>query len=70
MTGTHMREWRQRMGWTQLFAASKMGISVASLQSYESGKRSDKPNPIIIPVVVALAVSALNTGLGPYAGKR
>lgn len=58
------------MGWTQTFAAQRLGICVASVQSYERGTRSDKDKPIEIPLLVALACSALAHELGPWGGGR
>ena len=70
MTGKQLREWRNKMGWTQPFAAQKLGVCVASVQSYERGTRSDKDKPIVIPLLVALACSALANELGPWGSPK
>ena len=70
MTGEQLRNWRKKMTWTQTFAAQRLGVCVASIQSYERGTRSDKEKPIEIPLLVALACSALDAKLGPWAGGK
>ena len=71
MSGEQFRAWRKKMQWTQPFAAQKLGICVASVQSYERGRRSDKENPIAIPLLTAWAMSAISDGLSPWGqGKK
>lgn len=70
MTRDQFRAWRKKMQWSQMFAAQKLGICIASVQSYERGSRSDKENPIVIPLLTALAMSAIANGLGPWGGGK
>lgn len=70
MTGKMLKEWRQKMGYAQTFAAEKLGICVASFRSYENEKRSDKNKPVQIPVLVSWACSAISAGLKPYGSDK
>lgn len=60
------------MLWTQEFTAQKLGISYSCIQTYERGTRADKKNedltliPVVIPLVVALAMAALENKLSPW----
>jgi transcriptional regulator with XRE-family HTH domain len=54
-----LKEWRKRLGLSQLGAANALGISLRAFQNYESGER-------YIPKPVALACAAIALGLKEY----
>jgi transcriptional regulator with XRE-family HTH domain len=47
------------MGFTQQQAADELGISKSTVELYESGRRRDTKEPVVIPKVVELACAAL-----------
>lgn len=67
MTNAQFREWRRSLGWKREEVALKLGISLATVGNYERGERCDR-NDLKIPVLVALACSALKSGLEPLGG--
>lgn len=70
MTGGQLRAWRKQMGWTQPFAAQKIGVCTSSLRSYEKEKRSDKDKPVLIPLPIAWACAAIADGLAPWGYRK
>ena len=66
LTGSMIREWRDKLGWSQNETAEKLGISEGSLRSYEKGTRTDKEAPIVIPLLLDWALSAVAAGLKPF----
>lgn len=67
LTADDFREWRRRMKWTRDYAAKRLGISYCSIQNYESGRRSDNYK-CVAPLVCALAMAALESGIRPLCG--
>ncbi len=59
MTSQEFRDWRVAMGFTQQEAADELGISKSTIELYESGKRRDTKEPVVIPKMVELACAAL-----------
>lgn len=59
MTNQQLKDWRMRLGWTQLQAAEALGISVSMLGLYETGKRYEDDRPVEIPRTVVLACAYL-----------
>lgn len=66
LTGKILREWRERRGWSQPEAAEKLGLSEVSLRNYEREKRSDKADPVLIPLLLDWAIAAVTAGLRPF----
>lgn len=66
MNGTDLRYWRKKNGWTQLQAAEKLGISPQTLRIYETGVRYGIHTPVTIPLSIALACAAIDSGLKPF----
>lgn len=66
MSPDDFKAWREAMGLSQVAAAKSLGISKGSIELYEAGKRRDDGRPVIIPLTVALACSALYHRLGPW----
>ncbi|MBS9476225.1 helix-turn-helix domain-containing protein [Ancylobacter radicis] len=66
MSPDDFKAWREAMGMSQTAAAKALGISKGSIELYEAGKRRDDGRPVIIPLTVALACSALYHRLGPW----
>lgn len=60
--------WRKKLGLSQSAVARKLGISASSVWVYESGKR--KEGNVKIPLLVALGMSAISSGLTPYEGEK
>lgn len=63
-TSTQITDWRKRMTWKRAWAAQRLGLSLSTYTNYERGSRSDK-GEVSIPLVVALACSALENKLKP-----
>lgn len=59
MTPQEFRDWRIAMGLTQQEAAEELGISKSTVELYESGKRRDTKEAVVIPKMVGLACAAL-----------
>lgn len=63
------------MGFSQDFAAQRLGISLSSVQSYERGTRADKKEEdgttktIHIPLLTSWAMAAITADLSPW-GKK
>lgn len=60
--------WRKGLGMSQAFAAKRLGISMSSVYSYETGKR--KEGEVKIPLLVCLGMSAICNNLQPYEGEK
>lgn len=67
MTPAAFRFWRSTMGYTQVQAAEALGMSEPRVEEMEAGVKKGKGTPTSIPVVVAMACSALDAKIGPYA---
>jgi transcriptional regulator with XRE-family HTH domain len=59
MTPQEFRDWRVTMGFTQHEAAEELGVSKSTIELYESGRRRDTKEPVVIPKMVELACAAL-----------
>lgn len=59
MTPQEFRDWRVAMGFTQQEAADELGVSKSTVELYESGRRRDTKEPVVIPKMVELACAAL-----------
>jgi len=61
MTGAEMKEFRDRLGWTQQRLATELGMSVSAIVQYERGRVRTKSGEraVTIPKVVELALEAL-----------
>lgn len=59
MTPEQFKHWRDTMGFTLRDAAEALGYSLDTIKSYSSGRQE-------IPLVVALACSALYHRHGPW----
>lgn len=70
LTGTMLRAWRNHKCWSQTEMAEELGISEGSLVNYESGKRSDKDEPVKIPKLLDWALAALAAGLRPFSERK
>lgn len=67
LTPQAFSEWKKRKGMSNGACAVALGVSRASISSYESGMR--KEGKVIIPFTIALAISAINHGLTAYEGE-
>lgn len=67
VTAEQFREWRLLNGLSQAAAARRLGLSHSSIHVYESGKR--KEGDVTVPLLVALGMSAISSGLTPYEGE-
>jgi hypothetical protein len=68
MTPQEFRQWRLAMGFTtQQQAADALDISKSAVELYETGRRRDTGQPVVIPRVVALACAALRAAMGSSA---
>lgn len=71
MTPSDFRAWRAALGLTQAQAAARLGLSVSTIKTYESGflRRRDAHTgelvEVEIPRTVALACAAIAAGLKP-----
>lgn len=63
MNGNELREWRERLGWTQERAGKELGITSRAVQQYERGTRSDGA-AVVIPRAIYLASLALKDSSG------
>lgn len=54
-----MREFRNRLGWSQQKLATELGMSVSQIANYERGTARGTDRPVVIPKVVELAMEAL-----------
>ena len=65
MTGTEMKEFRDRLGWTQQRLATELGMSVSAIVQYERGRVRTKSGlrTVTIPKVVELALEVLVHGI-------
>ena len=68
MTPNDFKAWREAMGFTQAKAADALGISKPTVENYERGSRREDGRTVVIPLVVALACSALFHRIRPYGG--
>lgn len=66
LTGKLIKEWRERLGWSQAETAEKLGISEGSWRNYEHEKRKDKEEPVQIPKLLDWALAALHGNLKPF----
>lgn len=64
-TSTAFRRWRKRMRYTQPEVAKILGLSIAAVRNYEYGRRWSPPAEVLVPLVVRLACSSIEKGLGP-----
>lgn len=65
MTPTEFKAWRVEVGFTtQQEVADALGISKATVENYEAGRRRDTGQPVDIPVYISLACQALRTARG------
>ena len=60
MTGTQLREWRERLGVKQTKLAESMGVNARTIQNWE--KKADDQ----LPRYVGLALAAHICGVRPY----
>lgn len=51
-------KWRLERGWSRETLARRVGLSKSAIDKYEQGDRE-------VPLVVALAIAALGSGLSP-----
>lgn len=66
LTGATLKDWRERLGWSQAEVAEKIGISEGSWRNYENEKRVDKKDPVQIPRLLDWALAALHAKLKPF----
>jgi transcriptional regulator with XRE-family HTH domain len=59
MTGAEMREFREKLGWSQQRLATALGMSVSRIVDYERGTTRGVGKPVTIPRVVELACEML-----------
>jgi transcriptional regulator with XRE-family HTH domain len=59
MTGAEMREFRERLGWSQQRLATELAMSVSQIANYERGTVRSTGRTVAIPKVVELALEAL-----------
>lgn len=59
MTPGDLKEWRRRLGWSQVEAAEHLGCGRSSLQQWERGGTA-------IPRYIGLACAALALGIRDY----
>ena len=67
LTSDQFTRWRKSLGMSQPAAAKRLGISLSSIYSYESGIR--KEGIVKIPLLVTLGMSAILNNLQPYNGE-
>ncbi len=61
-----IKDLREYLGLSQEAAAEKLGISEGSLRNYEKETRPDKKDPVLIPMLLDWALSAIHAGLKPF----
>ena len=66
LTGELLRQWRDRIGWSQGEVAEKLGISEGSYRNYENEKKHGKAEPVVIPLMLDWALAALHARLKPF----
>ena len=54
-----MREFRNKLGWSQQKLATELGMSVSRIVDYERGAARGTGRPVAIPKVVELACEML-----------
>jgi transcriptional regulator with XRE-family HTH domain len=59
MSGAEVREFRNKLGWSQQKLATELGMSVSRIVDYERGTARGTGRPVVIPKVVELALEAL-----------
>ena len=61
MTGSEMKDLRNKLGWSQQKLATALGLSVSAISHYEQGKVRSKSGErrVTIPPVVELACEML-----------
>ena len=64
-----IREWREKLGWSQSETAEKLGVSIESFGNYEREKRPDRPFAGV-PLLVDWAIAAIHAGLKPFSSGR
>lgn len=64
-TNKAFREWRKRNRYTQEETAKILDLSIAAVRLYEYGIRHDPPRGVHVPLVVRLACTTVEKGLGP-----
>lgn len=67
LTADDFRNWRRRMKWTRDYAAQRLGLSYSTVHNYETGRRADRAK-CGVPVVCALAMAAVESGIRPLGG--
>lgn len=70
LTGKMLKVFREKMGLSQAASAEHVGISEGSWVNYESGKRSDRTEPVAIPRMLDWALSAIVGGLRPFSERK
>lgn len=50
MTPQQFKEWRKHLGISKSKAAEFLGVSLRTVDHYESGVRSDNGNPVVVPL--------------------
>lgn len=66
MTPEQMKCWRADLGISQREAAVRLGLGKSTIELYERGYRLEDNRPVIIPLTVALACSAIACNLSPW----
>ena len=66
LSADSFRKWRVAQGLNHKMCAKRLGISVSNVYVYEAGKR--KEGEVKIPLVVALAMSAIANNIKPWEG--
>ncbi|MBB3267735.1 hypothetical protein FHW79_005400 [Azospirillum sp. OGB3] len=71
MTPEAFNDWMDAMGYrTREEAAEALGLSVDSIKHYKTGRRSSDGKPVVYPLTLALACSALYHRLPAWSGRR
>lgn len=66
MTNRDLQEWRKINHLTQKKAAELLGVATQTIRQWESGHYYGSKKPISIPKHIALAISAIDSGLKPF----
>lgn len=68
MSPENFKAWRKHMSLSQRAAADELGVTLATLQSWERGKNWSTDKPVEIDRRTALACAALSAGLDEWKG--
>lgn len=69
-TSMAFRKWRKRLGFSQIEAGVKLGISTCCVSLYDNGYRYSPPGAVNVPLHIRLACAAIEAGIMPIDNQR